>query len=30
MNEKLKNNETQQLFEAFLQLRTVDECANLV
>ena len=29
MNEKLKNNETQQLFEAFLQLRTVDECANL-
>ena len=29
MNEKLKNNETQQLFEAFLKLRTVDECANL-
>ena len=29
MKEKLKNNETQQLFEAFLKLRTVDECANL-
>lgn len=29
MNEKLINNETQQLFSAFLQVKTVDECANL-